>query len=116
MSTLISQLFSTEQGSLVPHFKESAKLSFILDPLIIELRQSFLTADHLGILETVFDALSTAKASVSNIKSATFKNVVGRVSRPARKSKGSCFSGKPHISLYHKGHCFSKEIMYKNSF
>ena len=50
----------------LPHFKESTKLSFILaiehsdDPLIIELRQSFLTADHLAISDTVFDALSTA--------------------------------------------------------
>ena len=54
-------------------------MSFILaiecsdDPLIIELRQSFLTADHLGTLDTVFDALSTAKASVSIIKSATLR-------------------------------------------
>jgi len=61
----------------LPHFKESAKLSFILaiehsiDPLIIESRQSFLTTDHLGVSDVVFDALSTAKASISNIKSAT---------------------------------------------
>ena len=59
----------------LPHFKESTKLSFISaierseDPLIIELRQSLLTADHLGLSDTVFDALSTAKASVSSISS-----------------------------------------------
>jgi len=63
----------------LPHFKESAKLYFILaierstDPLIIELRQSFFTTDHLGVSDVVFDALSTAKASIYNIKS-TFKN------------------------------------------
>jgi len=43
----------------LPHFKKSAKLSFILaierstDPLIIELWQSFLTTDHLGVSDVV---------------------------------------------------------------
>ena len=59
---------------------ESAKLSFILaiehsvDPLITELRQSLLTPNCQDVSEVVFDALSAAKTSVSNIKSATFKN------------------------------------------
>ena len=61
----------------LPHFKESAKLSFILavehsiDPLITELRQSLLTPDCQDVPVAVFDALSAAKAAVSN---ATFKN------------------------------------------
>ena len=64
----------------LPHFKESAKLSFILaiersvDPLITELKQSLLTPDCQDVPVAVFDALSTAKVSVSNINSATFKN------------------------------------------
>jgi len=61
----------------LPHFKESAQLAFILaiersvDPLITELQQS-LNCQNLPV--AVFDALSAAKASVSNINSATFKN------------------------------------------
>ena len=64
----------------LPHFKESVKLSFILaiecsvDPLITELQQSLLTSNCQGELVAVFDALSAAKASVSNINSTTFKN------------------------------------------
>jgi len=64
----------------LPHFKESAKLSFILaiersvDPLITELRQSLWTSNCQGVPVAVFDALSAAKASVFNINSATFKN------------------------------------------
>ena len=75
--------------SFLPHFKESAKLSFILaierfvDPLITELRQSLLTPNYQDVSEVVFDALSAAKASASNIKSATFKNT-------ARKYLCSC--------------------------
>ena len=64
----------------LPQFKESAKLSFILavecsvDPLITELRQSLLTPDCQDAPVAIFDALSAAKASVSNINSAaTFK-------------------------------------------
>ena len=74
----------------LPHFKESAKLSFILaiersvNPLITELRQSFLTPGHQGVSDTVFDALSTAKASVSDINSATFRNT-------SRKNLRTCY-------------------------
>ena len=56
----------------LPHFKESAKLSFILaiecsvDPLITELWQSLLTPNYQDVSEVVFDALSPTKASVSN--------------------------------------------------
>ena len=62
----------------LPHLKQSAKLSYILaiersvDPLIIELRHSIL-ANRSDISSTVLDCLS-AKASVANIHSATFKN------------------------------------------
>ena len=45
-----------------------------VDPLITELWQSLLTPNYQEASEVVFDALSTAKASVSNIKSVTFKN------------------------------------------
>ena len=60
--------------------RASAKLSFVLaierfvDPLITELRQSLLTPNCQDVSEVNFDALSAVKASVSNIKSATFKN------------------------------------------
>jgi len=63
----------------LPHLKESAKLSYILaversvDPLIVELRHSVI-ANHPDIPSTIFDSLSAAKASVANIRSATFKN------------------------------------------
>ena len=64
----------------LPHFKELAKLSFIfaiecsVDPLIIELRQFLFIPNCQDVSEIVFDTLSDAEASVSNIKSATFKN------------------------------------------
>ena len=62
----------------LPHFKECAKLSYVLtiecssDPLIVELHHSLLTSDSQFISDAVCDALSAAKASVSNIHSATF--------------------------------------------
>ena len=59
----------------LPHLKQSAKLSYILaversvDPLIVELRHSVLATTLL-----LSSTLSAAKASVTNIHSATFKN------------------------------------------
>ena len=79
----------------LPYFKESAKLSFILaiersvDPLITELRQSLLTPNYQDVSEVVFDALSAAKASVSNIKSATFKNTARKIYVPVMSTTGS---------------------------
>ena len=64
----------------LPHFKDSAKLSYILaiersmDPLIVELRHSVLTPDVQDVSRAVFDALSAAKTSVANIHSTTFKS------------------------------------------
>ena len=63
----------------LPHLKELAKLSYILaversvDPLIVELRHS-VVANGPDISSNVFDSLSAAKASVANVRSATFKN------------------------------------------
>jgi len=64
----------------LPHFKESAKLSYILaversvDPMIVELRHSLLSTNFQDASSVVFDALSAAKTSVSNIQSSTFKS------------------------------------------
>ena len=64
----------------MPHLKESAKLSYILaversvDPIIVELRHSLLSNDFQDAPDVVFDALSAAKSSVSNIHSSTFKS------------------------------------------
>ena len=64
----------------LPHLKESAKLSYILavehsvDPIIVELRHSLLSNDFQDVPDVVFDALSAAKSSVSNIHSSTFKS------------------------------------------
>ena len=62
------------------HLKESAKLSYILaversvDPIIVKLRHSLLSNDFQDAPDVVFDALSAAKSSVSNIHSSTFKS------------------------------------------
>ena len=66
-------------------------MNALLDPLITELRQSFLTPNCQDVSEVVFDALSAARASVSNIKSATFKNI-------AHKNLHSC-----HASYWESG-------------
>ena len=64
----------------MPHLKESAKLSYILavehsvDPIIVELWHSLLSNDFQDASDIVFDALSAAKSSVSNIHSSTFKS------------------------------------------
>ena len=64
----------------MPHLKESAKLSYILaversvDPIIVELRHSLLSNDFQDAPDVVFDALSAAKSSVSNIHFSTFKS------------------------------------------
>ena len=66
--------------SFLPHLKESAKLSYILaiehsvDLMIIELHQSLLSTDFQDAPSVVFDALSAATTSVSNIHSSTFKS------------------------------------------
>ena len=44
-----------------------------VNPLIVELHHS-VVANSPDISSTVFDSLSAAKASVANIRSATFKN------------------------------------------
>jgi len=65
----------------LPHFKESAKLSYILaierssDPLIAELHNSLLISDSYDVPMGICNALSAAKTSVSNIHSATFAKV-----------------------------------------
>ena len=62
------------------HLKESAKLSYILaversvDPIIVELWHSLLSNVFQDAPDVVFDALSAAKSSVSNIHSSTFKS------------------------------------------
>ena len=66
-------------------------MNALLDPLITELRQSLLTPNCQDVSEVVFDALSAARASVSNIKSATFKNI-------AHKNLRSC-----HASYWESG-------------
>ena len=66
----------------LPHLKESAKLSYILaversvDPIIVELQHSLLSNVFQDAPDVVFDALSAAKSSVSNIHSSTFKSKV----------------------------------------
>ena len=63
----------------LPHLKKSTKLSYILaversvDPLIVELRHSVL-ANSPDISSNIFDSLFAVKASVANIRCATFKN------------------------------------------
>ena len=62
------------------HLKQSAKLSYILaiersvDLIIVELHQSPLSSDFQDAPVVLFDALSAAEASVSNIHSSTFKS------------------------------------------
>ena len=64
----------------MPHLKESAKISYILaversvDPIIVELRHSLLSDVFQDVPDAVFDTLSAAKSSVSNIHSSTFKS------------------------------------------
>ena len=64
----------------LPHLKESTKLSYILaversvDPIIVKLRHSLLSNVFQDAPDVVFDALSAAKSSVSNIHSSTFKS------------------------------------------
>jgi len=64
----------------LPHLKGKAKLSYILavecsvDPIIVELQHSLLSTDFQDVPVVVFDALSAAKSSVSNIHSSTFKS------------------------------------------
>jgi len=67
----------------LPHLKEKAKLSYILavkrsaDSIIVELRHSLLSTDFQDAPVVVFNSLSAAKSSVSNIHSSTFKSKAG---------------------------------------
>ena len=45
-----------------------------VDPMIVELHHSLLSAEFQDTTSVVFDALSAAKMSVSNIRSSTFKS------------------------------------------
>ena len=62
------------------HFKELAKLSYILaiersvDPMIVELCHSLYLLNFRMRLVLFFDILSAAKSSVSNIHLSTFKS------------------------------------------
>ena len=57
--------------------------------MITELRQSLLTPNCQDVSEIVFDALSAAKASVSNINSATYKNNARKIYVPVTSTTKS---------------------------
>ena len=80
MQELFSILHDVLNLPFLPHLKESAKLSYILaversvDPIIVQLRHSLLSNVFQDAPDVVFDAVSAAKSSVSNIHSSTFKS------------------------------------------